>query len=124
MDYLKMSKNRLVRYFVSILSTAGLLLFSGCTVAATEENPEGFNWTAVIMIVILFAMIYFLILRPARKRQKDQQNLLAELKIGDKVIAAGGIYGEIESMDEDSLVIKVESGAKIRVTKQGIQIKR
>ncbi|MBN1191017.1 MAG: preprotein translocase subunit YajC [Dehalococcoidales bacterium] len=76
------------------------------------------------MIVILFAMIYFLILRPARKRQKDQQNLLAELKIGDKVIAAGGIYGEIESMDEDSLVIKVESGAKIRVTKQGIQIKR
>jgi len=101
----------------------GLMLLSSCVPDSTGEGG-GFNVTSVIMVVALIALFYFLIFRPMRKRQKDQQKLLSELRPGDKVIAAGGIYGEVESISEDSVVLKVESGARIRVTKQGIMIKR
>ncbi len=107
---------------IAVLSVA-LLLLNGC-VPAQEGETGGFNLTAVIMVVVLIALFYLLILRPVRKRQKEQQKLLADLRIGDQVIAAGGIYGIIESMDDESLVIRVESGAKIRVIKQNLMLKR
>jgi preprotein translocase subunit YajC len=102
---------------------AGLALFSGCTLAAGGESPE-FNWLAVVMVVVLLILIYFFLIRPVNKRRKEQQKLMATLRSGDQVIAAGGIYGVVESISEDSLIIRVESGAKIRVTKAGLMIKR
>ena len=69
-------------------------------------------------------IFYFLLIRPQRKRQKQQQQLMEELKRGDKVITAGGIYGVIESVSEDSIIIKVESGATMRVSKSSVALKR
>lgn len=83
----------------------------------------------IIFLVLIFAMMYFLMIRPQRRRQKEHQEMEKELKRGDKVITAGGIYGQIESLREDSVVLKTESGATIRVTrgsiagKQGERIK-
>jgi preprotein translocase subunit YajC len=103
---------------------AGLLMLNGCIPAQSGETQNGgFNWTAVVMVVILIVLFYLFIIRPQNKRRKEQQQLMANLKPGDHVIAAGGIYGEIESIAEDSLIIKVESGAKIRVAKQGLMVK-
>jgi preprotein translocase subunit YajC len=103
----------------------GLLALSGCiaTPPGDTQNTGGFNWTAVIMVVALIALFYFFIMRPQSKRRKEQQQLMSNLKAGDHVIAAGGIYGEIESVGDDSLIIKVESGAKIRVSKQGLMVR-
>ena len=77
-----------------------------------------------VFLALLFAMFYFLIIRPQRKRQKEHQSLLDELKRGDKVITIGGIYGEVDSISEDSIVIKIESGATIRLLKGGIAAKQ
>ncbi|MFC2034559.1 preprotein translocase subunit YajC [Chloroflexota bacterium] len=74
----------------------------------------------IIMLVLLFAMFYFFIVRPMRQREKKHDEMVGELGKGDLVITAGGMYGQIESVDEDSVVLKVESGATIRVTKGGI----
>lgn len=73
-----------------------------------------------LFLIMLVAMFYFLIIRPQRKRQKDHQNLLDSINRGDKVITIGGIYGEVESISEDSVVIKTESGALLRLMKGGI----
>ncbi len=101
------------------------LVLTGCITASDQtESSDTFNWTAVVMVIILLLLLYFLIIRPQNSRRKEQQKLLSELKPGDQVIAAGGIYGEVDSISEESVVIKVESGAKIRVMKQGLMIKR
>ena len=97
-------------------------MLNGCT--TNGDGTGGFNWTAVVMVVVLVILSYFSIIRPMRRRQKEQQKLMAALKPGDQVIAAGGIYGEVVKINDDSLVIKVESGVQIRVTKQGLMVRR
>jgi len=102
-----------------------LISMGGCY--PTEAPPEGgggFDYTIIIFLVLIFALFYFLMIRPQRRRQKEQQQMMEELKRGDKVITAGGIYGVIESISEDSIVIKVESGATLRVAKGSIALRR
>ncbi|MBW1739299.1 MAG: preprotein translocase subunit YajC [Deltaproteobacteria bacterium] len=78
----------------------------------------------IVFLVVIFGLFYFLFIRPQRKRQKEHQQLVEELKRGDNVVTAGGIYGVVESISEDSIVVKVESGATIRVAKASVALKR
>ena len=68
--------------------------------------------------------MYLVLIRPQRKRQKEHQQLIEELKKGDRVITAGGIYGQIESISDDSVVLKIESGTTIRVAKDSVALRR
>ena len=77
-----------------------------------------------IFILLLFGVFYFLIIRPQRKRQREHHELMSSLKRGDKVITIGGIYGQVESVTEDNLVLKVESGAILRMHKGSIACKQ
>ncbi len=99
-----------------------LVFMGGCY--PTEEAEGGFGWEIIIFIVLIFAMFYFLMIRPQRKRQKEHQQLVEELGRGDRVVTAGGIYGVIETVSEDSVLIKVESGAAMRVAKGSVALKR
>lgn len=74
----------------------------------------------VVFMVLMFGMFYFLIIRPQRKRQQEHQALLSSLSVGDRVITIGGIHGVIESMKEDSILLKLESGATVRMTRASI----
>jgi len=74
----------------------------------------------VVFMVLMFGMFYFLIIRPQRKRQQEHQALLSSLSVGDRVITIGGIHGVIESMKEDSVLLKLESGATVRMTRASI----
>ena len=74
----------------------------------------------IIFLVLIFAMMYFLMIRPQRRRQREQQELLERIKKGEKVVTSGGIYGQIESISEDTVVIKLESGATMRVAKGSV----
>ncbi len=100
-----------------------LVLLGGC---APPEGTEkgGFDWSIIIFLVLIFGVFYFLIIRPQRKRQKEHEQLMQELRRGDKVITAGGIYGVVESLSDDSIVIKVESGATLRVARDSVAGRR
>jgi len=74
--------------------------------------------------VLMIVGFYFLMVRPQRKRQQEQARLAANLQIGDCVITWSGIYGEIISTDESTIVIKVESGAHIRMARMAIAQKQ
>ena len=106
--------------------TIALLFTGGCLPGDTEGGTEGFGgiWPMLAFLVVLFALMYFVMIRPQRKRQQEHQDLLQELRRGDKVVTAGGIYGQIESIGDDSVVLKVESGATIRVARSSVVGKR
>ena len=101
------------------LVTTGLVFISGCIPEGTGEEGDFATsiWPIIIFLVFLFGMMYFVMIRPQRKRQQEHQQLVEELRKGDKVITAGGIYGQIETVSDENVVLKIESGATIRVAK-------
>lgn len=105
-----------------VLIGVGLIsiVFAGGCVPAGEGEEGGGPWTMIIFVVLIFAAMYFLMIRPQRKKQKEHQEMMTELKRGDRVITAGGIYGTIENLSEDSVIIKVESGTTVRVARGSI----
>jgi preprotein translocase subunit YajC len=120
-----MNQNKKLNLALVVGLLITLLVFvGGCYTAPTGTEGGGGTWTLIIFLVLIFAMFYFLMIRPQRKRQKEHQQLMEELKRGDRVITAGGIFGVIESVSEDSVVIKVESGATLRVAKGSVAVKR
>ena len=110
---------KVVSLALVLLLALSLTLMGGCTATDGGDTTTSTIYM-VIFMVLLFGVFYFLIIRPQRKRQKEHQNLTEGLVPGDKVITIGGIYGRIESVRDDSIVLKVESGATIRVAKNGI----
>ena len=117
-----MVKERLLR-FVSILGSLIILVSLSSCVPTSEGQSEQGGLSSIFMIgfmILIIVMLYFVMVRPQRKRMKEHQELIGELRSGDKVITIAGIYGEIQSVSEDSIVLKVESGTTIRVTKNSI----
>ena len=78
------------------------------------------TWGMVIFLVAIFAVMYFLMIRPRQKQQKEHEEMTKELRAGDRVIIAGGIYGQIESLGEDTAILKIESGATMKVARNSI----
>ena len=73
-----------------------------------------------IMFILLFVIMYLFMIRPQRKQQKEMEKFRSELKKGDKVVTAGGIYGVIDEIKETSVLIKVDGETKLRVDKNSI----
>ena len=101
-----------------------VLVFIGGCVPPPEGEERGFDWSLIIFLVLIFGVFYFLLIRPQRKRQKQHDELVQELQKGDRVITAGGIYGVIESISDESVVMKIESGVTIRVAKGSVAGRR
>jgi preprotein translocase subunit YajC len=74
----------------------------------------------IIFLVVIFAVMYLLMIRPRQKQQKQHEERMQELRAGDKVIIAGGIYGQIESLSEDTAILRIESGATMKVARNSI----
>jgi preprotein translocase subunit YajC len=76
--------------------------------------------TLLVFAVLFMLMIYFLMVRPMRTRDKQHDEMVLELQKGDNVLTAGGMYGTVERILEDSVILRIESGATLRITKGGI----
>ena len=74
----------------------------------------------LIPMALMFGAFYFLLIRPQRKKQNDHRMLIDELQKGDKVITIGGIYGEIDAVDEQELILRVEDGNKLKLLRTSI----
>ena len=70
--------------------------------------------------IFVFAIFYFLLIAPMRKRQKALQAMIAALKKGDKVVTNGGLYGEVAAVHDDVVILKVADNVKLRVAKSAI----
>ena len=70
--------------------------------------------------VAIIAIFYFLIIRPQNKKQKETQKMLSALKKGDKVVTIGGIHGTIQTVREQSVIVKVDENTKIEFNRSAI----
>ena len=119
-------KNIIKTGLLVTLLIAVLALISSCVPSGTTTTSNTSSTTSTLylvgFLVVIFALFYFVMIRPQRKRQKEQQNMVNTLQKGDKVITAGGIFGVIDNIREDSVVIKVEGGTLLRVAKGSIMV--
>ncbi len=74
----------------------------------------------LLLAALFFGVMYFFMVRPQRRRQREHSELIEGLKRGDRVITAGGIYGQIDYIDEETVVLNLEGGGKLRVLKHSI----
>ena len=115
-----MKRNRISNLVLIVGLLLTLVSMGGCVPAGADGGGGSNIGFLLIIVALMIGMFYFLMIRPMRQREKKHDAMVQELEKGDKVITAGGMYGEVESIDENSVVLRVESGAKIRVTKGGV----
>jgi len=74
----------------------------------------------IVLVALIGGVWYFLMIRPQRKKTKEHETLMKELKPGSRVVTVAGIYGEVGSVGEDTVVLKLEDGARMKVSKGSI----
>ena len=84
------------------------------------QAQAGGDYSFLIMMVAIFAIMYFFMIRPQNKKQKEIQNFRKNLEVGQDVISAGGIYGKVKAVEDNVVVLEIASGVKIRIDKNSI----
>jgi preprotein translocase subunit YajC len=84
-------------------------------------QPGGFqSLVSLLPIVLIFVVFWFFMIRPQNKQRKETQRMLSELKKGDKVVTIGGVHGVIQSVRENSVILKVDEDCKIEFSRSAI----
>ncbi len=78
----------------------------------------------LLPLAVFVVIFYFLIIRPQKKRQRKHEEMLASIRPGDQVVTAGGFFGTVKAVKEDSYILEIAEGTKARVLKSSIQMKR
>ena len=88
-----------------------------------ESAPRGGGFISMLfMFGLIFLIFYFLIIRPQRTRQRKHQEMVEQLKPGDKVITSGGIYGTVMGVQKDKIELKIAANVKIDITKNAVGV--
>ena len=87
---------------------------------AAPASQQGGGWSMWIMLALIFVVMWFFMIRPQKKQQKELQNFRDGLKKGDKVVTIGGIYGTVCEVKEGSVLMEVDNNVKIRVNKNAL----
>ena len=87
--------------------------------AAPTPGPGG-GFGFFVPFIFIFIIMYFMLFRPQKKRQQEQQRLIAALKTGDKVVTNAGIHGLIANVKETTVMLKVADNVKIELEKSAI----
>tara|TARA_Y100000758_G_C15964523_1_gene390850 strand:- start:485 stop:769 length:285 start_codon:yes stop_codon:yes gene_type:complete len=78
------------------------------------------SWGSLVPLLIMLGIFYFLLIAPMRKRQKQQDQMIKDLKTGDHVLTVGGIYGTIVGIKDDRLTLRIADQVKVNVAKSSI----
>jgi len=92
--------------------------------AGGEGGAQGGILGMLFPLALFVLIFYFFIIRPQKKRQKQHDELLASMTRGDQVVTAGGFFGYIREVKEDSFIIEISDGVKVRILKSSISSKR
>ena len=89
--------------------------------ATTATNPNN-SWIMIGMIVVMFVLLYFFMIRPQKKQEKEVNNMRNALVVGDEITTIGGIIGKIVSIKDETLVLETSrDGTKIRILKSAVR---
>lgn len=86
------------------------------------QSNAGGMFSTLIMMLAIMAVFYFFMIRPQQKKQKELQKARDAMKIGDKVITAGGIHGKIKEVGDTWFLVEVADGVKIKFDKGSVYV--
>lgn len=89
-------------------------------VAGNPSVSQPDSTFSLVMVVAVFILFYFMLVRPQNKRAKTHQNLISQLKAGDEVVTSGGLVGKITSLQEQFLKVALTQGVEVCVQRQAI----
>ena len=84
------------------------------------EGPAGGAWGTIAMFGLIIVVFYFFMIRPQQKKQKAVQEALQAMKVGDKVITAGGVHGRIKEIGETYFIVEIAESVKIKIDKASV----
>lgn len=87
---------------------------------AEGASPEGSMFSTIIMLVLVFGIFYFLMVRPQQKKAKERQKMLEAVKKGDKIITAAGLHGTIAGLDDKTVLVQVADNVKLKFERSAI----
>lgn len=87
-----------------------------------QAQAQGSNYSFYIMMGLMVVIFYFFMIRPQQKKAKDQKKFTEEIQKGDYVVTIGGAHGRIAELDNDTFILEVEKGGRIRFNKSAISM--
>jgi preprotein translocase subunit YajC len=96
------------------------VLISDAFAQATQTAPQGMDIQMIVMFGGLFAVMYFLMIRPQAKRAKEHKAMLAALQKGDEVVMAGGVLGKVTKVGDNYVSVEVAPSVEIQVQKPSV----
>ena len=97
-----------------------LFLFLAQAQPAAPAPGPGSGFGFFVPFIFIFVIMYFVLFRPQKKRQQEQQRLIASLKTGDRVVTNAGIHGLIANVKETTVIVKVADNVKIEMEKSAV----
>lgn len=97
-------------------------IFLQAATAANGTAQQGGGWQFWVMMILIFVVFYFFMIRPQQKKQKELQKQRDALKKGDKIITAGGIYGNIKEVNDTTFLIEIAKDVTIKVDKASVYV--
>ncbi len=85
-----------------------------------DQMPQGGGFGMLVPLIMIVIIMYFFMIRPQRKKQKETQKMIDALKKGDKVVTIGGIHGTISLAKEKTVIVKVDDSCKIEFNRSAI----
>ncbi len=85
-----------------------------------QPAPQGGGYSFLIMMALVFVVMYFFMIRPQTKRQKELKKFQESLAKGDKVVTTGGIYGRVHEVRDQYIIVEIDDNVKIRCDKSAI----
>src|SRR5512142_990388 len=86
--------------------------------AAGQQAGGGLS--SIIMMLVIFGIFYFILIRPQQKKMKEHQKMVNELKKGDEIVTAGGMYAIVENTTPDTRTVKIAEGVKVKITRASV----
>ena len=99
---------------------SAILLMGPAAAPAGADGQQPSAWPTIIMFGAIILVMWLFMIRPQRKQQKELEKFRNELKKGDRVITAGGIYGTVAEISDRTVLLKVDGEVKLRVDKSSI----
>lgn len=81
------------------------------------------DYISILYILALVAILYFMMIRPQQQRQKKQQEMIDSLRVNDRIVTAGGIYGSVVAIMDNSFIVKIAEDVQIELQKNAVGLK-
>ncbi|MGQ4002383.1 preprotein translocase subunit YajC [Francisellaceae bacterium CB299] len=103
-----------------IISLLSMALLSTSAFAEGVAAPAGNPMSSILMLVVFFAIFWFLLIRPQQKKNKELRKMLSELSKGDEVVTNGGVIGKIAKIDDTFVDLEVAENVTIKVQRNAV----